>query len=90
MAALSPRPGGWAVSVGDNSQKAVTPAGPGIPGGIFQGLKSRCLSSQETQGAYLPVSQHPTHAGPCAQRPWPPPQSGGGSVTGAIALRSRL
>lgn len=51
MAALSLWPGGWAVSVGDNSQKAVTPAEPGIPGGIFQGLKARCLSSQETQEA---------------------------------------
>lgn len=78
MAALSLQPGGWVISVGDNSQKAVTPAGPGIPGGIFRGLKAFCLSSQGTQEACLPLSPASPTLGPVPRGP----QSGGATVKG--------
>lgn len=68
------QPGAGPVSDGDNSQKAVTLAGPGIPGGIFQSLKAYCLSSHGDPGSLLPClpPPHPRWA-PCPEAQAPSP-----------------
>lgn len=67
-------PGAGPVSDGDNSQKAVTLAGPGIPGWIFQSLKAYCLSSHGDPGSLLPcLSPTPPTLGPMPRGPSPLP-----------------